>query len=133
MLIQQRADSKYHSAGLWSNACCSHPVPGEDTLPGANRRLEEELGFTTPLQHMFILRYTSDVGNDLIENEFDHIYLGYYNGELHINPAEVKDFRFINLDDLLQWMKDEPTAFTYWFHLAMPEFMDHYNRDFRKT
>jgi isopentenyl-diphosphate delta-isomerase len=131
MLIQQRADTKYHSAGLWSNACCSHPIPGEETLPGAERRLNEELGFITPLEHMFILRYHAEVGNDLIENEFDHIYLGHYDGVPKINASEVKAYKFIPLDDLQLWMDSSPQLFTYWFQIAMPDFRRHFRRDFQ--
>src|SRR5271168_1810255 len=73
MLLQQRAPDKYHSAGLWSNACCSHPRPGEETADAASRRLKEELGFTTPLEELFHFTYKSEFGNGLTEYEFDHV------------------------------------------------------------
>ncbi|RYZ56475.1 MAG: isopentenyl-diphosphate Delta-isomerase [Sphingobacteriales bacterium] len=120
ILLQQRATGKYHSAGLWSNTCCSHPMPGESTHAAAHRRLKEEMGFDCPLEPVFHLRYTSEVGNDLIENEYDHIYLGHYDGEVVINEEEAAGFRFISLTELEVWRTNEPEAFTSWFHLAMP-------------
>src|SRR5690606_31322221 len=74
ILLQQRADDKYHSGGLWSNACCSHPSPGENTLQAAHRRLQEELGFDCELHSLSQLRYKADVGNGLVENEYDYIF-----------------------------------------------------------
>ena len=75
LLLQQRAEGKYHSGGLWSNTCCSHPAPGESTTAAAHRRLQEEMGFDCDIEKIFELRYKSDVGNGLIENEYDHIYI----------------------------------------------------------
>src|SRR5438128_2142558 len=72
MLLQQRALNKYHSGGLWTNACCSHPFPGEDILDAANRRLKEEMGFTTTLKKAFDFTYKSEFDNGLTEFEFDH-------------------------------------------------------------
>jgi isopentenyl-diphosphate delta-isomerase len=126
MLLQQRADGKYHSPGLWSNACCSHPRPGEETMQSAHKRLMEEMGFDCDFEPLFILRYKSEVGNGLTENEIDHIYIGYYDGPVTINPEEVKTWRYMDLNALQEWMKEEPEAFTNWFHLAMPEFLTRY-------
>lgn len=123
MLIQQRADGKYHSAGLWSNTCCSHPFPGESTIDGAHRRLKEEMGFDCRLRPLFQLRYRSEVGNGLVENEFDHIYIGNYNGPVTISPEEVRDYRFLPLGALNEWIRTEPTLFTQWFLIAMPQFL----------
>jgi len=123
LLIQQRADDKYHSGGLWSNTCCSHPYPGESTIAGAHRRLQEEMGMDCMLQPLFHLRYRSEVGNALIENEYDHIYIGTYKGEVIPNISEVKDYRYISLTELREWMDNEPLSFTKWFHLAMPHFI----------
>ena len=92
MLLQQRAMSKYHSPGLWTNACCSHPRPGETTIAAAQRRLKEELGFVVPLQKAFDFIYTASFDNGLTENEFDHVFTGVYNGVIAPDPAEVMDF-----------------------------------------
>src|SRR5690348_5807899 len=78
MLLQQRAQEKYHSGGLWTNACCSHPRPGEEVSEGAGRRLVEELGFETELQPVFNFVYKANFENGLIEHEFDHVYFGTY-------------------------------------------------------
>jgi len=123
MLLQRRALSKYHSAGLWSNACCSHPYPGESTLAGAHRRLQEEMGFDCELEPIFNLRYKANVGNDLIENEYDHIYLGYYNKDMLTNEEEVSDHKFMQVADIVKWMQEQPDQFTAWFHLALPKFI----------
>ncbi len=125
MLLQQRAIDKYHSGGLWSNTCCSHPYPGEDTDAAAHRRLEEELGFDTALQPMFILRYKSDVGNGLTENEYDHIYIGNYSAPLAVNEEEVMDHKYASLGDIENWLQERPNDFTAWFRLAFPLFQNH--------
>jgi isopentenyl-diphosphate delta-isomerase len=121
LLIQQRATTKYHSAGLWSNTCCSHPIPDESTMAGAHRRLREEMGFDCPLKELFTLRYKAQVDKGLIENEYDHIYFGYYDEAIHINPDEVSAFKYIPIDELEQWMTNAPALFTPWLHLAFPK------------
>lgn len=125
MLIQQRADSKYHSAGLWSNACCSHPRPGEDVSDAAHRRLQEELGFDCLLKPLYHFQYKAGVGNGLIEHELDHVFLGRYSGPLLLNREEAKAYKFISLEDLNGWIEKEPAAFTYWFRMALPKLIAH--------
>lgn len=125
LLLQKRADNKYHSGGLWSNTCCSHPTPDENTIDAAHRRLQEEMGFDTELQPIFTLCYKADVGNGLIENEYDHVYLGYYSGIVTINPEEASNSKFIALDDLQKELKDYPQHYTPWLKLAMPDFLKH--------
>ena len=83
LLLQQRASDKYHSGGLWTNTCCSHPNPDEETITAAQRRLKEEMGFTTKLSKAFDFIYKSEFSNGLTEHEFDHVFTGYYNGEIH--------------------------------------------------
>jgi len=121
MLLQQRAKSKYHSAGLWTNACCSHPSPGEDTLDAANRRLVEEMGFSTPLTKMFEFTYKSPYDNGLTEHEFDHVYSGTYDGPIKPNPEEVKDYCFKSLDEIEATLQSHPSKYTSWFHIAFPK------------
>src|SRR5580658_4397934 len=94
MLLQQRAPEKYHSAGLWTNACCSHPRPGEDTREGAVRRLKEELGFTTHLEKLFEFTYRSEFDNGLTEFEFDHVFIGVYDQEISPDKKEASDYCF---------------------------------------
>jgi isopentenyl-diphosphate delta-isomerase len=120
MLLQRRAPDKYHSPGLWTNACCSHPRPGEDTLAAASRRLEEELGFTTPLQKLFDFTYRSEFDNGLTEFEFDHVFVGQYDEAIHPNAAEVSDYGYRSLDAIREDLASRPEEFTSWFHLAFP-------------
>jgi isopentenyl-diphosphate delta-isomerase len=120
MLLQRRAISKYHSGGLWTNACCSHPFPGENTQVAAMRRLKEELGFTSALHKIFDFTYRSEFGNGLIEHEFDHVFLGYYDGPVFPNPDEVEDYAFKDMEWIKQELRRNPAHFTSWFKLAMP-------------
>lgn len=129
MLIQQRAEGKYHSGSLWSNACCSHPMPGESTIGAAHRRLKEELGFDCDLDALFTMQYKTEVDNSLTEHEYDHIFIGNYNGPVNINPEEVKDYKYISLTELGTWMKKAPGAFTSWFKLAFPKIISHIKED----
>ena len=120
MLLQQRAPEKYHSAGLWTNACCSHPRPGEDTCEAAKRRLCEELGFIAPLEKLFDFTYRSEFDNGLTEFEFDHVYTGKYDGAVLPDPMEVSDYGYRSLDEIRVCLEQEPERFTTWFHLAFP-------------
>jgi isopentenyl-diphosphate delta-isomerase len=125
LLLQQRAENKYHSGGLWSNTCCSHPAPGESTEAAAHRRLKEEMGFDCPLEQIFTFRYNSNVSDGLIENEIDHIYFGYYNDAIYVSQQEVSAYKFLSLEKIQEWIKAEPQLFTKWFHLAFSKFMEH--------
>lgn len=120
MLLQQRADDKYHSPGLWTNACCSHPLPGEETRKAAERRLYEELGFNAELKELFSFTYRSDFENGLTEHEYDHVFTGIYDGDIHPDPKEVKDYCFMPMNRIADELKHEPTKFTSWFHIAFP-------------
>src|SRR5437868_2002286 len=100
LLLQQRAIDKYHSGGLWTNTCCSHPQPGEETIVAAQRRLKEEMGFTTSIKKVFDFVYKAEFGNGLIEHEFDHVFAGNYNGEIEYNKDEVMDCCYRSLPDI---------------------------------
>jgi isopentenyl-diphosphate delta-isomerase len=127
MLLQQRAVQKYHSGGLWTNACCSHPRPGETTGVAAARRLREELGFTTPLHLAFDFIYKADLDNDLTEYEFDHVLVGEYNGILYPDSSEVKDYCFKSIEDILSSLQTHPQKYTAWFHIALPKIVEWMN------
>jgi len=120
MLLQQRAPNKYHSAGLWTNACCSHPRPGEDTKEAAVRRLKEELGFTTSLEKSFDFTYRSEFENGLTEFEFDHVFVGVYDEDIHPNKEEVSDYCFQSPEEIRAGLQTHPGKYTSWFHLAFP-------------
>jgi isopentenyl-diphosphate delta-isomerase len=119
MLLQQRAKTKYHSGGLWSNACCGHPRPGESTEEAAHRRLQEEMGFDCELQELFQFTYKVKLDHDLWEHEFDHTFRGTYDGEVRPNPDEVDDFRWIARETLLLDVKAHPEQYTAWFKIVL--------------
>jgi len=112
MLLQQRALKKYHSGGLWTNACCSHPRPMETTLEAANRRLKEEMGFSTDLTKAFDFMYKVQFSNSLFENEFDHVFVGYYDGKVEINVDEVESYAFRTLEIIDLRIQQHPNYFT---------------------
>ncbi len=120
MLLQQRAIDKYHSGGLWTNACCSHPLPGEDVLDAANRRLQEEMGFTTSLQKAFDFTYKSEFDNGLTEFEFDHVFIGKFNEKVLPSKDEVNDYCFKPLHEIKSSLILTADKFTSWFHIAFP-------------
>jgi isopentenyl-diphosphate Delta-isomerase len=117
MLLQRRSASKYHSAGLWSNACCSHPRPGEPAIAAAERRLAEEMGFVAPLSFAGRLQYEAPVGNELWENEVVHIFAGRYDGDVQPNADEAEDFRWQALGSVRKDVAMRPDRYTTWFRL----------------
>jgi isopentenyl-diphosphate delta-isomerase len=121
MLLQQRSPEKYHSGGLWTNACCSHPRPGESTLAAATRRLQEEMGFTTAVSSIFDFIYLAKFENGLTEYEYDHVFAGEYEGPVQVNAAEVAAFAYYGMEDLRQLLQAAPQQFTAWFRIAFPK------------
>ncbi|QGN54574.1 isopentenyl-diphosphate Delta-isomerase [Novosphingobium sp. Gsoil 351] len=117
ILIQRRASGKYHSAGLWSNACCSHPLPGEEALAAAQRRLGEEMGFVCDLGFRQKLRYSSEVGAGLIENELVHFFAGTYDGEVIPEPSEVGEIAWVPHAELYARVRANPVDFSAWFRI----------------
>jgi len=117
MLIHRRALDKYHSAGLWSNTCCSHPQPGEPTAAAADRRLFEEMGMKASLEHVTHIVYRADFENGLIEHELDHVFVGTSDSEPKANPEEIFQWRYVSADELLREVDENPEIFTYWFRL----------------
>jgi isopentenyl-diphosphate delta-isomerase len=114
-LLQQRALSKYHSAGLWSNTCCGHPSKPDDTAAQAEQRLYEEMGFRTSLEPWIRFQYQALLPNGLTEHEVDHVFVGRYDGPIPFNPDEVCAVRWISPDALAAEMTDAPDTFTVWF------------------
>lgn len=119
MLLQQRALSKYHAGGLWTNACCSHPNPGESVEDAIHRRLQEENGFDTPLTKETEFIYKVPVSNGLTEHEYLHVYHGVYDGDIHINPEEAAAVRWISTDALREEVAQNKDRFTPWFLLLL--------------
>lgn len=122
MLLQQRALEKYHSPGLWTNACCSHPRPEESNLAAANRRLKEELGMSVELTEIFQFTYQAELEEGLIEHEIDHVFFGVTNVNPKPNLAEVMSFKWINLFELQQDIIAHPEKYTAWFNLLMVDY-----------
>lgn len=130
-LLHRRAFDKYHSGGLWSNACCSHPLPGETNIDAANRRLAEEMGMQCNLKELFSFTYKDVLDNDLTEHEFDHVFSGISDNLPIINPVEVHEFKYLKYNDLRNDIKLNPGNYTVWFrkifgrveqHLSKPLF-----------
>lgn len=126
LLLQQRAAEKYHFGQLWTNTCCSHPRPGETTPAAAQRRLHEELGFTTALTEVghFVYR-AEDPVSGLTEHELDHVFVGYYDAQPQPNPDEVLAFRWQPLDSVIREHLTFPERFTPWFPLALAFVKEH--------
>lgn len=124
MLIHQRDSDKYHGGGLWTNACCSHPQLHEDLEQAALQRLQFEMGLVCPIHKLFSFIYHAKVENDLIEHEFDHVFVGHTDSKPKPNPAEVQDYRWITLDHLQQEVQTSPNAFTYWFKSALDQVLE---------
>lgn len=120
LLLHQRALNKYHSGGLWTNTCCSHPFPGEKTEAAAARRLQEEMGFSAPLQHAFSFVYKAPFDNGLTEHEFDHVFTGIYEGPVTPDPEEVADYCYKSIGDILHSLQTHPQKYTEWFKIAFP-------------
>ena len=123
LLLQRRAESKYHTPGLWSNTCCSHPRPGEEILHAGCRRLREEMGFSCDLSPVFSFTYRAEFPNGLIEHELDHVLVGHWNGKPEPDPEEVSDWRWIAPDLLAAQLLRENQSFTPWFPLAYSELL----------
>jgi isopentenyl-diphosphate delta-isomerase len=120
MLLQRRSMNKYHSGGLWTNACCSHPRPGEHVQRAAQRRLHEEMGFVTSIEEIFDFIYRSPFENGLTEHEFDHVFIGIYDDLIDPDKKEVSDFCFKSLEEIKSSLQSHPSQYTAWFHIAFP-------------
>jgi isopentenyl-diphosphate delta-isomerase len=123
LLLQKRAHTKYHSAGLWSNSCCSHPRPGESTAAAAHRRLKEEMGFDCELEKVFELVYRVRLDKDFIEYEFDHIFVGSFDGEPVPDPNEVEDWSWVTAETLVSEIRLHPDRYSYWLKASIDELL----------
>lgn len=123
MLIQKRANHKYHSGGLWANTCCSHPRMGESLEAAVLRRLEEEANITCSVTAYFSFVYRAVFPNNVIEYELDHVFVGEYDGPFQANPEEAAEMKWINFEDLLEELRVRPEEFAPWFITAAPQVM----------
>jgi len=127
LMLQQRALNKYHSPGLWTNTCCSHQRDGETSLEAGKRRLEEEMGFITPLKETESFIYKAPFDNGLTEHELDHILVGNYNGVPEINQAEVASWKWMTLEQIQKDMQINPDDYTAWFKIIIDKFHQNFN------
>ncbi len=119
LLLQRRQSNKYHSGGLWSNTCCSHPFALEGILSAGERRLQEEMGFSCELYNAFVKKYNVRCDNDLYENEYNYVLLGQFDGVPEINLDEVEDWKWISINDLFSDLKKNSNAYTPWFSILL--------------
>ena len=125
LMLQQRALHKYHSPGLWTNTCCSHQRLGETNLEAGARRLQEEMGFETPLEELFSFIYKAPFDNGLTEHELDHVLLGYYDAVPEINEEEVASWKWMDLEQVAEEKKTKPENYTVWFKIIFDRFYKH--------
>lgn len=117
-LLQRRALTKYHSAGLWTNTCCSHPRPGEETSGAAKRRLMEEMGMEAQtLKHSFSFVYKISLEHGLSEHELDHVFVATTDNKPVINKDEVEEWKYLTTSEIENDLKSNPDNYTYWFKL----------------
>lgn len=121
LLLQRRALKKYHSGGLWTNTCCSHPRKNETTLDAANRRLVEEMGMRCIIKKQFDFIYKAQLDNNLYEHEFDHVFFGFSNEQPLINTEEVEEYTYKTLEDIGNEIKKTPEKYTEWFKICFKE------------
>jgi isopentenyl-diphosphate delta-isomerase len=128
LLLQQRAFDKYHSGGLWTNTCCSHPRTGEMTTDAAHRRLQEEMGMNCNLTELFQFSYRHEFENGLIENEYDHVFLGISDDLPVPNTDEVANFRYADIEQLIYDLSENPDLYTAWFKICLEQVLEVYSQ-----
>ena len=128
LLLQQRAQHKYHSPGLWTNTCCSHPRPDEVTIEAARRRCLEEMGIVLTLKEIFSFVYKADFENGLTEHEYDHVYIGTYNKDPYINKDEVNAFKWASISNIKKDLLVNPNHYTVWFKLCFERVVKHISK-----
>lgn len=121
LLLQQRANHKYHGAGLWTNTCCSHPQWGEDVGASAMERLNYEMGLKCSLKLVYSFIYHAAVENNLTEHELDYVFIGFSNAQPIINSDEVRSYKWVSIKEVLKDIENIPTNYTVWFKQALPE------------
>ncbi len=128
-LLQRRSPEKYHSPGLWTNTCCSHPFPGETNIKAAHRRLSEEMGMQSDLKEIFHFLYKEKLGNNLFEHELDHVFIGITNESPVINTDEAIDWKYITYSDLAIDIRNNPEKYTVWFRNIAKKVNDYLNTE----
>jgi isopentenyl-diphosphate delta-isomerase len=132
LLLQKRADTKYHSGGLWTNTCCSHPRPGEDLTAAAKRRLKEEVGLECEVAWAFSFIYKVEFSNGLFEHELDHVLLGTCNNLPVLNPEEVSEFKYSSLQEIKKDIKLNSDLYTEWLKISIDKIQDYISNEKQK-
>lgn len=125
LMLQQRSDNKYHSGGLWTNTCCSHPRLGETLVEAAKRRMMEEMGFTCELSHEFSFIYKAELDNNLTEHELDHVFFGFYDGLPLLNSEEAKAWKYASVEEIKNDIQKNPQHYTEWFKIIFNRLEEH--------
>ena len=126
ILLQKRSDVKYHSAGLWSNTCCSHPYNDKPLVEYANTRLIQEMGIQSNLKEFFSFIYRAKLSNGLIEFEYDHVFFGKYNSDPILNIDEASSFKWRNFKQLQLEIEENPTKFTFWLKKIVKDYSKYF-------
>ena len=119
LLMQKRANGKYHSAGLWSNTCCSHPRKGEKLLDAAGRRLQDECGITAKVREVGSFVYRETFADGLSEYEYDHVLIGEYGGHFTRNPEEADEMKYVAVSEIMENIAKHPEQYSAWFITAL--------------
>jgi isopentenyl-diphosphate delta-isomerase len=133
LLLQKRADEKYHSGGLWTNTCCSHPRFGEELKDAVARRMQEEMGLTCETKFIFSFLYKTSFENGLTEHEFDHVYYGKSDDLPQPNASEVSEWKYIDLASLEKDLNLSPEKYTVWLKICLPRIMEHFSSGVKKV
>ena len=128
ILLQKRSSNKYHSGGLWTNTCCSHPRDGENIIDAGIRRLSEEMGINAELKQAFNFTYRAELKNGLIEHEYDHVLIGEFNGSPILNKDEAEDWKWVSIEEVRKDIKENETDYTVWFVIAFEYFYKNFNK-----
>ena len=131
LLLQQRALDKYHSAGKWTNTCCSHPAPGEKAIDAAHRRLNEEMGMVCDLHYAFNFIYKADMEHGLVEHEFDHVFFGISDVKPAPEPKEVAAYKYMSMDPLAKDLQLNPGDYTEWLKICFNRVLESYSKTFQ--
>ena len=128
ILLQKRSSNKYHSGGLWTNTCCSHPRDGENIIDAGSRRLSEEMGIKTELKKAFNFTYKAELENGLIEHEYDHVLIGEFNGSPILNKDEAEDWKWMSLEEIEKDINENQEDYTVWFVIAFEYFYKNFKK-----
>lgn len=128
LMLQKRAKEKYHSGGLWTNTCCGHQRPGEASNEAAHRRLQFEMGFDCPLEEVHTFLYKAELNNGITEHEFDHVFVGSFDGTPELNPEEAEDWKWVEPAELQRDFGEHPDRYTYWLRISFADVLDKVRR-----